>query len=49
MAQWLRAPAALLEDPSLIPRIHTVAHNSLPSAVPGDPMPSSGITGTLCM
>ena len=28
MAQWLRAVAALPEDPGSIPRTHTAAHNS---------------------
>ena len=29
IAQWLRAPAALPEDPGLIPSTHVVAHNCL--------------------
>jgi hypothetical protein len=29
MAQWLRAPAALLGDPDLIPSAHMAAYNCL--------------------
>lgn len=37
MGQWLRAPAILPEDPSLVSSTHMVTHN--------DPTPSSDLHG----
>jgi hypothetical protein len=46
MAQWLRTPAALLEDLGLISSTHIAAHNYLYAIpIPRDPMPSSGLPG----
>ena len=42
MAQQLRAPNALAEDPGLIPNIHMVAKNRL-LQVQGNPTPSSDL------
>lgn len=41
---WLRALAALLEDPESIPGIHMAAHKHVPP-VPGDSTPFSGLSG----
>ena len=46
MAQWLRALAALSEDPGLIPSIHMVAHDHIyVTPATGDQMLSSGCCG----
>jgi hypothetical protein len=42
MAQWLRAPVALPEDPSLAPTPTLAAHNYSFLVDPGDPTPSWG-------
>jgi hypothetical protein len=45
MAQRIRAPAALSEDPGLILSTHTAAHSYPISLVSGDPVPSSDLQG----
>jgi hypothetical protein len=42
VAQWLRALAVLLEDPSSIPSNHIFDHNLLLTLVLEDPSPSVG-------
>ena len=46
MAQWLRALAALAEDPGLVPSTQMVAHKL--TVTPVDLVPSSGLDGN-CM
>jgi hypothetical protein len=43
MAQWLRATAALSEDPDSLSRLHMEAHNCQLTQVPGDWTPSSNL------
>lgn len=48
MAQWLGTLAALVEDPGLVTDAHICeAHKPPVTSLPWDPLPSSGLSGTL--
>ena len=49
MAQWLKALAALVEDPSSVPNTHNGQLTTTCNSILGDTTPSSGLGGYLIM